>query len=124
MRGRAGNANADADVRVAVLVKVILAVERNGHAMRRGDGFRGGSALQQNGEFVATQTGRRVPLAQIGEKTAPDFLEQQVAGGVTKIIIDLLEAVQVQAEQRGWANLARHRQDFVETLIEQQSVRQ
>ena len=63
MRGRAGNANADADVGFAVLVKFIFAVERNGHAVRRGDGFRCGSAVQQNGEFVATQTGRRIPLA-------------------------------------------------------------
>src|SRR6202048_2238631 len=108
MRGRAGNANADTDVGFAVLVKIIFAVERNGHAVRRGDSFRGGSALQQNSEFVATQTGRRVTLAQIGEKAAPDFLEQQVSGGVTKAIIDLLEAVQVQAEQRARAILSRH----------------
>ena len=63
MRGRAGNANADTDVRFAILVKFILAVERSGHAMRRGDGFCRGSAVQQDGEFVAAQTGRRIALA-------------------------------------------------------------
>src|SRR6266849_932576 len=124
MGRRAGNANADTNVCFAVLVEFIFAVQRNGHAVRRGDSFRGGSGLQQNSEFVATQTGRRVTLAQIGEKTAPDFLEQQVTGGVTKVIIDLLEAVEVQAEQRGRAILSRHRQHFVETLIEQNAIRQ
>ena len=41
---------------------------------------------------------------------------------MTKVIIDLLEAVKVQAEQRGRTVLSRGRQNFVETLIEQQSI--
>src|ERR1700674_3605039 len=122
MRGRAGNANADTDVGFAVLVKIIFAVERNGHTVRRGDSFRGGSAVQQNSELVATQTGRRITLAQIGEQAARDLLEQQVTGGVTKVIIDLLEAVKVQAEQRARTILSRDRQNFVKTLIEQKSI--
>src|SRR6266852_3375125 len=122
MGRRAGNANADTDICFAVLVEFIFAVQRNGHAVRRGDSFRGRSGLQQNSEFVATETGRRVTLAQIGEKAAPDLLEQQVTGGVTKVIIDLLEAVKVQAEQRGRTVLSRGRQNFVETLIEQQPI--
>ena len=93
MRGRAGNANADADVRFSRIGQVHIC--RRAQWSRRcavatASGRRS-APVQQNGEFVAAQTGRRVTLAQIGEKAAPNLLEQQVTGGVTKVIIDSLK---------------------------------
>ena len=71
------------------------------HALDRHAGFIQRARPQQQHEFVATQPRRRIfPMlaaAQRAAQPACQFRQQTVAGGVPVVVVDRLEAVQVQA---------------------------
>ena len=56
--------------------------------------------LQQNPEFVAAQARERIADSNPGLQHAGDLLEQLVPGGVTASIVDQLELIQVEVQQR------------------------
>src|SRR5260370_31611733 len=98
MGGRAGDADTHADTRFAILLERIFAVECHGHAMGGSNRFRRRSALQQNGEFVAAEAGRRVTLPQLGKETPSDFPEQQTTGSIAETVTDPLEPLALQTQ--------------------------
>jgi hypothetical protein len=55
-----------------------------------------GDPGQQDGEFVATEPGQQLALAEGREQARTDLAQQLVAGGVPEAVVDLLEPVEVQ----------------------------
>ena len=53
-----------------------------------------------------------------------DVLQQKVSGGVAEAVVDLLEAVEVDAEERGWMALPRAGHGFVKAFGEEDAVGQ
>ena len=60
----------------------------------------GARAPQQHGELVAAEAGDPVPLAQSGEDPRAELREHAVAGVVAERVVELLEVVEVDDEQR------------------------
>ena len=68
-------------------------------------------ALAEQGELVAAKTGERVAGSQQPLQTPGDLDQDLVAGGVSKCVVDQLEAVEVQVDDRealGGAASGRH----------------
>jgi hypothetical protein len=70
---------------------------------------------EQQGEFVAAEPGEEVPTPQRAAQPGANFMQQQVAHLMAKRVVDLLEAVQVQQQQRERVRIPR-RQQRLETL--------
>ena len=82
-------------------------------------------ALQQHGELVAAEARHRVARAHAILVRARDVDEQPIAGGVTERVVELLEAIQVDQQQRTAGVLEPLRaQVAVEQLGETPPVRQ
>ena len=58
---------------------------------------------QQDGELVAAEPGQHVARPQRGAQPRADLAEQVVAGVVAEAVVDLLEPVEVEQQQRGRA---------------------
>jgi adenine/guanine phosphoribosyltransferase-like PRPP-binding protein len=59
----------------------------------------GRRAGQQHGEFVATQAGHGVHLAQALAQALGHFAQDAVARGVAEVVVDVPQLVHVQEEQ-------------------------
>src|SRR4051794_20618174 len=84
-----------------------------------------GDVLAQDGELVAAQARHGVPRAQDALQPAGDGAQQLVARGVAEGVVDGLEAIEVEEEDRDAARVAaeaRHR--LPEAVEEELAVRQ
>ena len=59
-----------------------------------------GAILDQHDELVAAEPRHRVALAQVMAQAPRDVLQQAVAGLVAEAVVDVLEAVEVDEEER------------------------
>jgi hypothetical protein len=75
-----------------------LACQPLGH---RQGAFEGGFVVGQDGELIATQTSDKIPGANQGGNPLGDRLEQDIAGRVTKGVVDHLEVVEIDEQDRG-----------------------
>jgi hypothetical protein len=81
--------------------------------------------LGHDGEFVATQPADEIDLAGALLQPRRHLGEQRIAGSVTKRVVDVLKAVEVEAEHRHQVAVALAAGDrAVEMLVELQAVRQ
>ena len=120
--GTAGDPDADADLRFAESGKQMGTAERGRDALRGLDRLDRGRIGQHDRKLVAAQPRRGVVLADALQQPFGDFLEQRVAGGVAEPVVDILEAVEIEAEQRaGRAGIGLF-QRIVEACIEQQTI--
>ena len=82
-------------------------------------------AGRDDGEFVAAEPRQHLTVVEDDAGATGDRLQQRVAGGVPEKIVDLLEAVEVEAEQRQAAAGRRgHRYLPVEPAVEAAAVGQ
>jgi hypothetical protein len=79
--------------------------------------------LAESGKQMGTAERRGVILADAFQQLSGDFLQQGVAGGVAEPVVDVLEAVEIEAEQRAGIAAIGLCQRIVEACIEQQAVR-
>ena len=56
--------------------------------------------FQQYDKLIARQARRRIGLTDAAQQTLSDHLQQLVAGLVTETVVDLLELVQIEEQQR------------------------
>ena len=76
-------------------------------------------------KLVAAEPRDRVGLADHGLEARRGLLEQRVAGGVAAHVVDLLEAIEVEAQHRDLVAVApRPRQRLLEAVAEQHAVGQ
>ena len=98
--GREDRADRDADPGLAVADDEGLADHRDDPLAQAADvGLALGADLD-DGEFVAADAGDRVGLAQQRAQPLADFLDELVAGIVAERVVDLLEAVEIEHQQR------------------------
>ena len=97
------------------------AVHRTGDLLGRA-GAR--DVCEQDAELVATEAGDGVGLAQDAVQARADLAQEEIAGVVAERVVDLLEPVEVDQEQRGIVPVARARQDrLVGAVAKEASVR-
>ena len=72
-----------------------------GHLLGHEIGLLGLHMREQHAELVAAQPGHAVDLARAPPKRGRDRPQQRVAGGVAVLVVDALEAVDVDHQQRG-----------------------
>ena len=76
-----------------------------------------------DGEFVAAEPGQKVIVLQLARDQMRDFPEQFIAGGVAERVVDLLEAVEIEQQQRrGRFRAAPAGQHIVDFAAEQGAV--
>ena len=56
--------------------------------------------MEEQRELVAAEARQRVLFARRGLQPRGDVLEEQVAGGMAERVVDVLEAVEVEEEER------------------------
>ncbi len=100
----AAGVDRDADAGVEIEAR---APHLEGRLAQRADQALGGGAraggvavVEQQRELVAAEARQRVLLARRGLQARGDVLEQQVAGGMAERVVDVLEAVEVEEEER------------------------
>ena len=82
-----------------------------------------GQPAQQHGELVAAEPGERVAAAHDALQARGDLLQQAVARVVPERVVDLLEAVEVDQQQRGGLAAALGRgQRGLHPVVEQRAV--
>ena len=121
--------NRDADAGTAddaVSVEQIrLADRRNQTARQHGDFFRPRDAGLYHGKFIGAETCDGVLFAQGRPQALGHTLEQLVADGMTQRIVDGLEVVEIEKQDRNLVAAAPGmRQQFIEPLTQQDAVRQ
>lgn len=83
------------------------------------------AVLEEHGEFVAAQAVGLVRLSQGAAHALGDGLQEGVADIVAEAVVDLLEAVQVQVQQRQFASAgAGAKQRLAELFVEGLAVAQ
>ena len=83
------------------------------------------AVLDQHDELVAAQARDRVALAQVMPQAPRDVLQQPVARLVAEAVVDVLEAVEVDEEQRELlAAPLRQRERALQRVHEHRAVRQ
>ena len=80
--------------------------------------------LDEHRELVAAEAGHRVAGADRVAQPVGDLDQQLVAGGVAEAVVDLLEAVEVQEQDRHVVGAAAAVQRLLEPLPEQRAVGQ
>ena len=81
--------------------------------------------LEEDGELVPAESGRGVVAAQARAEPARDLDEQLVAGCVTEAVVDRLEVVDIEEEQRQVGPVAlRANERVLDAVGEQRAVRQ
>ena len=110
---RAGSSSPKQTMPIEVVIEIALALERQApladrleHAL--GDALRGVAVgvAQQDGELVAAEAGDDVGLADAVMQRAADRADDLVAGLVAAGVVDVLEAVEVEQEDRALAAVA------------------
>ena len=82
-----------------------------------------GQPAQEHGELVAAEPRERVAAAHDALQARGDLLQQAVAGVVAERVVDLLEAVEVDEQQRGGLAAALGRgQRGLHAVVEQRAV--
>src|SRR3546814_12766596 len=56
--------------------------------------------------FVAAEPGDDVALAGVVEQDLPDLAQRGIAGAMTFLVVDLLQAVEVEVDQHRWTIIA------------------
>ena len=81
--------------------------------------------LDEHGELVPAQAGRRVPRADAGDEAPRDLDQDRVAGRVTEAVVHVLEVVEVDEEHRERpARAPRAQQRVLQPVAEQAAVRE
>ncbi len=83
-----------------------------------------GAELHHHGEFVATHARRHAGTADDGFEPVRHFLQQLVATGMAERVVDALEAVEIDQQQRETAQPRRFGHAFAEPLLQHVPVRQ
>ena len=119
--GRHADAEADVEPHAGDVERL---AERAAHAV--GDQERGVGVLarQQDGELVAAEPGDRGAERDPPLEPQADLLEHLVAVVVAERVVDLLEAVEVDQQQRDPRVHVRGRDALLEALVEARAVRQ
>ncbi len=105
-------------------------VVRRGHRRenardQRGDVVGLREIVADDGELVAAEPGDEIGLVDAGAQPHRHFLEQFVADRMAEAVVDALEAVEIEIEQRQPAAMAAHALErLLELLAEQHAVRQ
>jgi hypothetical protein len=76
---------------------------------------------QDQGEFVSAKPGRGIRCPQVLAKSRRQPPEHVIAGGVPVGIVDRLEAVQVEHDQRHLVSFAARRVDGLTKAVEKQA---
>ncbi len=119
----------DADAGAELEGDVFLAqrlTERSNQLARHMAGvFRLGHIAQQHDEFVVAEAAEQVAIAQMLMQARRGELEQVVAGGVAKRIVDAFEAIQINQQHRQYlAALVRLANGVFCLFAQQEAVRQ
>ncbi len=81
--------------------------------------------LEHDHEFVAPETGNRIPLAHAAAQPLADLLQQAIAHVVPERVVERLEIVEIDEQQRALALAAHARRDgYPQTIVQQAAVRQ
>ena len=83
-----------------------------------------GSRALQNDELVAAHAGDGIGLPDAAAQPTGDCLQQRVADGVPKGVVDLLEAVEIQAQHGDRALLAGADERLLQALGQQYAIGQ
>ncbi len=106
-----------------------LQQERFGHDVEQAPGELAGlieaveTALQDD-ELVAAEPRQHVAAAETAREPAGGGLQQRIAGLVTEGIVDQLEPIEVEAEQRQGAAVLELQQGLTQAVTQQAAVRQ
>ena len=123
-RTLAGERDADADVDVDLVVEEIEGVAHfvvDAPAEHFGI-RRAGDAGHDDCELVAAEAGNGIGRARHGTQPGTDLADQLVAGGVAERVVDRLEAVEIEIEERSAPPCPRAKQRFGELLLEEEAV--
>ena len=78
-----------------------------------------GDAWRQHDELVAAKSGSRVAAANVGVDALRSFAQCQIAGEVPMLVVDLLEAIEIDQQASETSALSlRARQLFLQAGIE------
>jgi hypothetical protein len=122
--GRERHADADADVRL-VAEDLERAAQVLEDAVERAlDSVVEVLLLEQDGELVAAEAGDGFGAAENPAQPAGDFLDQRIAGEVAEAVVDVLEPVEVEQQDRHLLPVPRADQRLVGGVVEQRPVRQ
>ena len=77
------------------------------------------SAANQDGEFIASESGHDVVATYAAQELVRDLAYQPIAGGMATGIIHVLELVEVDEEQRAAVAIAHDRDDFFLEFLEE-----
>ncbi len=83
-----------------------------------------GDVRQQDAELVATEAGEQLAIAEQGADALGRQLQHLVAGRMAKQIVDLLEAIEVEAQHRNLAVGVQPRDALVELFMEHAAIGQ
>ncbi|MNM28623.1 hypothetical protein D3C81_391390 [compost metagenome] len=124
-----GRAHGDADAggqRQAFAIDAELPAQAGQDGLRQRQGTsQQGIVLQQNLEFIAALARHRVALAHAAGEETRHYLQRLVAHGLAVRIVDVLEAVQVQAHQHYLLAIAHGlRARLLEALAHQHAIGQ
>ena len=86
--------------------------------MGQAEGFSRRSIWQHDCELVTAQSGRSVAGADAIPQPHCDILQQDIAGGVSKPVIHILEAVKIEAQQGAWGACNRMLYRIIEPISE------
>jgi hypothetical protein len=75
-------------------------LDLDSNPLRNAVRFGQGTMLQQEAELVAAKTGQRVTLPELARENGAEAPEQGIAGIVPADIVDFLEVVEVQVQER------------------------
>ena len=124
MRGKGG----DTDARVhdqRPTVQDVGLVEVLQHFLRGALGTFDIRCRQQQGEFVAAKARHSVRLAQRSSQPYRGLLQHAIAGMMAKRVVDFLEAIEVDDEERHRVIVSSRREDaLLQTIVEQRAIRQ
>ena len=85
----------------------------------------GGCRRQDDAEFVAAQASGGVGIAHHMGNSAGDFFKDSVSSLVAETVIDVLERIHIENEQRKFALFAPRQSDIAaELIVKQRAVRQ
>src|SRR5258708_2935783 len=90
----------------------------------RGFGHLQFAAHQNNGELVASQSGDGVAFTYALARPASHFFQKLVADRMTESVVDLLEAIEVEAKHGDLLTARDATEGTLQPLTEQRTVRQ
>ncbi len=119
------DADAGADLDQVIVDAIALAQPLDDAAGKRGGVFGRRDVLLEHDELVAAEAGDEILGPQHLAQTIGDGAQQLVAAGVTERVVDLLELIEVDEEQRGEPlGVMRIRQQPLDLVVEADPVGQ